>query len=201
MKVGIFGGTFDPPHVGHLIIAETVREQFGLDRVLWIPSRQPPHKENPDIEPEDRLAMTLRTVADNEAFVVSELELKRTGPSYTIDTVQELQDTQPEREFVLIIGGDSLRTFHTWRAPDEILQRVPLVVYRRAPDDEQAAKERYARQARFADAPLLGLSSTDIRKRCRKGRSIRYLVPEAVRTYIAQHALYRTGQHPVSSPS
>ncbi|MDX1547318.1 MAG: nicotinate-nucleotide adenylyltransferase [Rhodothermales bacterium] len=193
MIVGLFGGSFNPPHLGHLLVAETVRDQFALDAVWWIPARVPPHKvgEGEDLAaPAHRLAMTRLAVADHDAFAVSDVEVRREGPSYTVETVRALQAAHPEHTFHLILGGDSLRGFASWRRPEEIAERVPLLVYRR-PGAAPAVPEELEGRVRFAEAPLLAISSTDLRARCRAGRSLRYLVPEPVRAYIEEHRLYR----------
>lgn len=191
MHIGIFGGSFNPPHVGHLIVAEAMREQFALDRVLWIPSRQPPHKPGAGLaDARHRLAMTRLATDGNPAFAVSEVELRREGVSYTVDTVRALQEAHPDDTFSLLIGGDSLRDFGSWHRPDEIARRVALLVYRRPGAHVADLPPGLAARIRFADAPLLDVSGTDIRARCRAGRSIRYLVPDPVRAYIAGHGLY-----------
>ncbi len=192
MRVGIFGGSFNPPHTAHLIVAELVREAGGLDRVLWIPAARPPHKPEADLADADhRLAMTRLAVAGNPAFDVSDLELRRTGPSYTVDTLRALQTAHPDVAFTLILGGDSFRDFATWRDPDEIARRVTLLVYDRPGSTYEAVPERFRARARFVETPLLAISGTDIRRRVREGRTIRYLVPEPVRQYITAHGLYR----------
>ncbi len=193
MHIGIFGGSFDPPHIGHLILAERVRDACGLDRVLWVPAFVSPHKTGQTGTPAvHRLAMAHRAVADNPAFAVSDVEIRREGVSYTIDTVAALQQAHPADTFALILGGDSLRAFHTWHRPEEIVARVPLLVYERPDDGAHAAVDPlFLRHARFVEAPLLPVSSTEIRARLRAGRSVRYLVPDAVLTYIEAHELYR----------
>ena len=192
MQVGLFGGSFNPPHLGHLALAETVRDVCRFDRVLWIPARRPPHKPAEALAAvQHRLHMTRLAVADNPGFDVSEIELERAGPSYTVDTLALLQDRRPDWALHLIIGADSLAGLHTWRRPDEILERARLVVFPRADAAPAAVDPVVLERVRFVEAPLLTVSSTDIRARCRAGRSIRYLVPEAVRTYIAEHGLYK----------
>lgn len=194
MKVGIFGGSFNPPHLAHLIVAERVREQFGLDQVLWIPNRIPPHKPEAGlVAPAHRLAMTRLAVEGNPAFTVSDVELRRDGVSYTLDTVRSLQEAMPENEYHLIIGEDSLRDFPTWHRPEEIVRRVPLIVYRRPGVVIDSLPDYISARVRFAEAPLIEISGTDIRARLRAGRSIRYLVTEPTRTYIEKHGLYLDG--------
>jgi nicotinate-nucleotide adenylyltransferase len=196
MQVGIFGGAFNPPHVAHLIVAETVRDQFGLDRVLWVPAGQPPHKQAELLAPAARrLDMVRLAIAGNPHFEVSEVELRRNGLSYTAETVAALQDKAPQTHFSLIIGGDSWRQFDRWYRPDEILSRVEVIVYERPGAPAPAHDGPVTKRVRFACAPLIDLSSRDIRSRRRSGQSIRYLVPEPVRQYILDHALYAEPVH------
>ncbi len=194
MDIGIFGGSFNPPHAAHLIVAETVRDQFGLEAVWWIPSARPPHKPAGELaSAAHRLRMTELATASNPAFRVLDAEIRRRGPSYTLDTLRALQEKHPGTAFALIIGSDSLRSFGTWHRPEAIIERVPLIVYKRPGATVSVVAPRFANHVRFADAPLMEVSGTEIRARRRTGRSIRYLVPEAVRTYIDEHALYAGG--------
>lgn len=191
MHIGLFGGSFNPPHLGHLLIAEHMREQFELDQVWWMPAYRPPHKTEVDLASvADRLEMTRLAVEGNPAFVVSDAEVRREGTSYTVETLRTLQADHPEHDFSLLLGGDSFRDFSSWYRPDEILKRVPLLVYRRPGTTPPLVEPAQAGRVRWAEAPLLGISSTEIRARCRAGRSIRYLVPETVRRYIRAHRLY-----------
>lgn len=191
-RVGIFGGSFNPPHVAHLIVAEIVREQFELDRILWVPNYQSPLKVTRDLaDVRDRLAMTRAATSDNDAFTVSEVEIQRAGVSYTVDTVRTLQERHPNAEFHLIIGSDSLDGLERWHEPDELLARVPFIVFQRPGFAEAPARAGRKGRVAFADAPLLEISSTEIRKRIRSGRSIRYMVPETVRELIRSRNLYR----------
>ncbi len=190
-EVGIFGGSFNPPHVAHLIVAETVRDQFALDRVLWIPNFSPPHKENGELAtPAQRFRMTELAVQDFDGFAISDIEIRRGGTSYTIDTIHALQEKEPQTNFHLIIGSDSLRTFADWHRAEEIAAAVPIIVYKRPGVMSGVVDPVFANSVRFADAPLLELSGSEIRARWRKQRSIRYLVPDAVRRYIRENELY-----------
>lgn len=193
MNIGLFGGSFDPPHLAHLIVAETVREQFRLDQVWWIPAFEPPHKDEAALAASrHRLEMTQRATRDNPGFATSDVEIQRAGTSYTVDTVRRLQEVYPAYAFSLLLGGDSLHEFASWYQPEEIVARVPLLVYRRpGAADEAPAASFLEGRVRFADAPLLDISATEIRARVRAGRSIRYLVPAAVQAYIEEHGLYR----------
>lgn len=191
MRIGLFGGSFNPPHLAHLIVAETIREQFDLDAIWWIPAYQPPHKTGEALAAAaHRLAMTQAAVAGNPAFEVSDLEIQREGTSYTVDTVCTLQAKHPNHPFFLLIGSDSLQGFSSWHQPEEIVARVPLIVYRRPGTAAINVEPSFAERVHFAEAPLLEISGTKIRRRLREGRSIRYLVPDVVRAYIDQHKLY-----------
>lgn len=194
MDIGLFGGSFNPPHIAHLIVAEIVRDQFGLDEVWWIPNATPPHKPDENlVSVRHRLAMTRRAVDSNPAFDVCEIEVEREGISYTVETVRALQERHPETEFGLIIGSDSLDSFAEWHQPDEIADRVPLIVYKRPGMIESVAEPRFANRVRYVAAPVMEVSGTEVRGRCEAGRSIRYLVPDSVRTYIEEHGLYQAG--------
>jgi nicotinate-nucleotide adenylyltransferase len=192
MDIGLFGGSFNPPHVAHLIVAEVVRDQFDLSEVWWIPNATPPHK--PDeklVAVEHRLEMTRRIVKSDSHFRICDLEVQREGVSYTVETLRVLQDQHPDTNFALIIGSDSLDHFAGWHRSDEIAERVPLIVYKRPGAIEAVAAPRFANRVRYVAAPVMEVSGTEIRARRRAGRSIRYLVPDAVRTYIETHDLYR----------
>ena len=188
MTIGLFGGSFN------LIVAETIRDRADLDEVWWVPARTPPHKRDQGsrelVAAEHRLAMTERAVASNPAFTVETLELDREGPSYTADTLRIVQERRPEDRFRLIIGSDSLAGLPDWHRPDAIVDRVELLVYPRPGVDLSGVPDRFREAATFADVPLLEISGTAIREDLAAGRSVRYLVPEAVRAYIERHALY-----------
>lgn len=195
MNIGLFGGSFDPPHLAHLIVAETVREQFQLDQIWWIPAFQAPHKTGAVLaDAHHRLEMVRRVTQDHPGFAVSDVEVQRTGISYTIDTVRMLQEAHPEHAFSLLLGGDSLRLFETWYQPEAIAARVPLIVYRRPGVADIVPAPYLEDRVRFAHAPLIDISATEIRARVRQGRSIRYFVPDPVRAYIEEKGLYRVSR-------
>jgi len=196
MKIGIFGGTFNPPHVGHLIVIESVRDQERFDTVLFVPSASPPNKQvnlqDGTLAPaSDRLKMTQLAVQGNPAFEVTDIEIRRTGPSFTVDTVDALTALHPNASLSLIIGSDNLMEFHTWKSPRDILAKVELVVMNRPGFDLRQAHPEYGRLAKVINVPQVGVSGTDIRRRVKLGRSIRYLVPIPVADYIHYSNLYR----------
>jgi len=186
----VFGGTFDPLHLGHLVVAEWVAESERLERVLFIPAGRPPHKEGRTFAPAaDRLAMVEGAVAGNSRFAVSAIELEGGGPSFTIDTVRRLK-AQGLTEVALILGADSLVELGSWREPEALLAECRVLVVDRPGSDLSLAPEPFRRQARLVRAPRLDISSRDIRARVRARMSIRYLVPEVVREYIGERGLY-----------
>jgi len=191
MNIGIFGGTFNPPHMGHLIVAESVREQLHLDKILFIPSARPPHKSrNSIVAATHRVEMTRRAIAENPYFELSEIEIRRKGKSYTIDTLEQLKTLYPQDELFLIIGADELIDFHTWRYPDKILQFCQVVVINRPGFDISQVANDIIRKVVFAEVPNIEISSTEIREKVRLGKSIRYLVPAQIEQYILQSKIY-----------
>jgi len=191
---GLFGGTFDPPHVGHLALAEWAREQLKLDEVLFVPVGTPPHKRATKLSPaRHRLAMTRLAIRGNPAFRVSSVEVDAPAPSYTVDTLRRLRERRPKDRWFLLVGSDSLDEFHTWREPEEILRLSILAVALRPGKGEDGLR-RYARRRQVVSLgnPGLDVSSTMVRARARSGRSLRYLVADPVAAYIARHGLYRS---------
>jgi nicotinate-nucleotide adenylyltransferase len=204
-SLGILGGTFDPVHLGHLAIAEEVREALGLERVLFVPAARPPHKPGlPVTDPAHRLAMVELAVADNPAFGVSAVEIERPGPSFAVDTLErfhaEARAAGRRPDLVFILSGEALRDLPAWRAPARILDLSRLAVVPRqgfqTPPSSWLAEHFPGREPRvlFLAGPLLAISGSAIRARAAAGRSLRYLVPDAVGRYIADHALYTTAQ-------
>lgn len=197
-RIGLLGGTFDPIHLGHLIVAEEARTRLSLDRLLFVPSCQPWRKAGREIAPEaDRLAMVRLAVEGNPGFEVSLVDLERAGPSYSVDTVCDVRATlSPEAELYFILGYDALMDLPHWHAPDELARITRLVTVIRPgyaldwSPLEQAIPE--AREAvTLLETPEIGISSTEVRQRVAAGRSIRYWVPDLVAEYIQQQGLYR----------
>ena len=200
--LGVLGGTFDPIHIAHLAVAEEAREALGLEQVLFIPAGQPPHKSGRAITPgEERLAMIGLAIAGNPAFAVSRIELDRAGPSYTVDTLGALRGARlaagASPEIVFIVSSEAFAEFGTWRDPRRVLELATIAV---APRDgfpdatREAVMREFPDQADrivFLDGPRLRLSASDLRQRAATGRSLRYLVPDAVAAHIEDHALYR----------
>ena len=197
-KIGIMGGTFDPIHLGHLATAEAVREIFSLDEILFIPAARPPHKLGKLVTDENhRLAMTILATRSNKFFKVSDMELKRTGLSYTLETMNELHKTFGDStELFFIIGADSLADLFKWHAAKELVEKCHFIATTRQGinADFSAVENFFGAVAREhihrVTTPGLEISSTDIREKIRCGRSIKYLVPEAVEEYILREALY-----------
>jgi nicotinate-nucleotide adenylyltransferase len=196
VRVGILGGTFNPPHVGHLICASEAYVQLGLDRVIVMPARIPPHKPVEDEPgPQYRLELCRVAVQGDERFEVSDLECKRSGPSYTVDTLVELHAQRPDSEFFLIVGGDIAAGLPSWHQPERVLSLAMLAVAKRRGTSRRAVVEalhalKGGERARFFRMPRIAISSTMLRDRVRAGQSIRYYVPDAVAAYIERHHLY-----------
>jgi len=198
MDIGVLGGTFDPVHVGHLIIAEEARLRLGLSQVVFVPAGQPWLKQAGDISPgEHRLAMIRLAIAPNAFFRASTVELERPGPSYTVDTLSALKrELGPEANLYFILGVDALAGLPTWKEPQRIVEMCHLVAAKRrkAKDLDLQSLERsvpgISSRALILDNPLIDISSSEIRKRVAKGKPIHDMVPEAVEGYIREKGLY-----------
>ena len=193
-KIGLMGGTFDPIHNGHLVAAEEARYALGLESVLFIPAGQPWQKDRTEVTPgEQRLEMTQLATDDNSFFEVSRLELDREGPTYTIETLRAIREMGSETdELYFITGADAILQILSWKRPDEALELATFVAVTR-PGHELGDLRSVGVEDRIVvlEIPALAISSTDIRRRVREGRPIRYLVPDAVARYIADQGLYR----------
>lgn len=187
MLVGLFGGSFDPIHHAHLILAQLAREQLGLAEVRFVPAHEQPFKRGQHGAPAaHRVRMTELAIAGTEGFAVDRVEVERQGASYTVDTLRTLTAARPDAEFVLLLGHDAAVDLPKWREPEAVRRLARVAVFARPGTDDRLPVD-----VRRIDAPQLELSSTDIRERVRRGRSIRYYVPDAVADHIAAHGLYR----------
>lgn len=205
-RIGLFGGTFDPPHLGHLILASEAQSQLELDRLLWILTPEPPHKQEQLITPvEHRLAMVNLAIEDDPTFELSRIELDRPGPHYTVDTIKLVAEQNPDADIVPIIGGDSLRDLPKWHRPQEIVYACHWIGVMRRPNDKSNLDELERElpgirsKIHYVDAPLLEIASHEIRGRIAVGRSVRYYLSPAVYDYIEQHHLYQHIKNPASS--
>jgi nicotinate-nucleotide adenylyltransferase len=198
VRLGLLGGTFNPPHIGHLVSAQEALAQLGLERVLLVPVNEPPHKPIVD-EPgvERRVEMCERAVAGEERIAVSRIDADVPGPSFTVDTLRKLHAVRPGDELTFIVGGDMALTLPAWRAPEAILELAELAVAEREGANRADIEERVAAvrggadRVRFFEMPRLDVSSSLIRRHVAAGRPIRYLVPDGVADYIAAAGLYR----------
>ena len=198
MRLGIFGGTFDPVHYGHLVLAETCREQLKLDQVRFVPAATPPHKLDHQIsDGHARADMLSLAVSGYPEFVVDRRELKRKGPSFTVDTLTEYATEFPDAELFFLIGADSLRDLLTWRNPERISQLATLVACNRpgvaALQNEQIVEwvgAEIASRILTQQIPGTDISASDIRERARTGCSLRFLTPRSVETFLTEHDLY-----------
>jgi len=196
-RIGLLGGTFNPPHIGHLVCAQDARAQLELDRVLLLPVHAPPHKEVAD-DPgvEHRVALCLAAVGGDDRLGVSRAEADVEGRSYTVDTLSRLHDQCPEDQLTFIVGGDMAHSLPEWREPEAILALAELGVAERDGVEREVVLERLSGvrgargRVRFFDMPRISVSSTLIRRRVAAGEPIRYLVPDAVADYIARERLY-----------
>jgi nicotinate-nucleotide adenylyltransferase len=200
-RYGIMGGTFDPIHLGHLVTAEEARAHLSLERVVFLPNRHPPHKDPAEVSgPEHRYLMTVLATATNPHFDVSREEIERAGPSYAVDTIRAFCERYAGVELFYITGADAIRQIlrGEWRDTERLLQLCRFIGASRpgyAIDHDEWHNSDIAREYRdriyLLEIPALAVSSTEIRRRVRNGKPIKYLVPEAVEQYIAKHALYR----------
>ncbi|MDQ6682576.1 MAG: nicotinate-nucleotide adenylyltransferase [Chloroflexota bacterium] len=203
-RIGVLGGTFDPPHVGHLWLATMAADAAGLDRVLFMPAAQPPHKRDRILSgAADRLVMTRLAIAGDPRLELTAIEMERPGPSFTIDSVRELQAQHGDGvQLFLVMAADSLLQIDTWRQPEELLSLVEWIIGPRPgspPPPPELLRDRFgaaAARIQLLSGPSLDVSSSDLRARVAAGRAIRYLVPRAVEELIEDRQLYRGNQPP-----
>ena len=206
MKVGILGGAFNPPHLGHLILAQEAVSQLSLERLVWMPYGEPSHRVlEDDPGPEARFTMCEYAVGADARFAVSRMEIDRGGPVYTVDTLREIADRSPDHDLFLVLGGDQAASLSSWRSPEEVLSLASLAVVER---DEWRREEILSRVAPlcsspdrvcFLDMPRIEISSSLVRARARAGQPIRYLVPDKVANYVGAQSLYGASV-PATSP-
>jgi nicotinate-nucleotide adenylyltransferase len=197
LKVGILGGAFNPPHIGHLVCAQEALLQLELETVVFVPVGRAPHREiQQDPGPEARLLMCEYAISDDDRFQISRLEVDREGPSYTVDTLRELHERSPEDELFLILGGDQAAALPSWHEPEEVLRLatvavVPRTGWPRERVDVKIASLKGAARVVHFDMPRVDISSSLVRRRAGESRPIRYLVPDRVADYIQSNSLYR----------
>ena len=190
MKIGLLGGTFDPIHLGHLIIAEWIKEELDLNKIIFIPTNQPPHKINVEIsEIKARWEMVEMAIRDNPDFEISDIEIKEKSISYSVDTIKKFAKNNDEIYF--IIGEDSLRDFPKWKNPDKIVEISYVVVAKRRTENNNIEKYDYLNNVIFCDSPEISISSTVIRNRIKTGKSVGYLLHPAVEEYIKKNNIYK----------
>jgi nicotinate-nucleotide adenylyltransferase len=196
-RIGILGGTFDPPHIGHLILAEVARNSLDLDRVLWAVAADPPHKQGLSITPvAHRLKMVELAISGSRAFRVSLVDVERPGPHYTVDMLRILSGEYPGDDLIFIIGGDSLADLPHWHRPSELIEAARLAVLNRPTASIdwptlEASIPGLRERVTLLHGPQIDVSGIDLRKRLRQRQSVRYLVPESVVSYIESNNLYR----------
>jgi len=198
MRIGIFGGTFDPPHLGHLILAAEASDQLRLDRLLWVLTPDPPHKRSWKISPiEQRLELVKAAISEDDCFELSRLDIDRPGPHYTVDTVAIVRNEYPNADLYYLMGGDSLHDLPTWHDPKRLVENANGFGVMRRPGDDIDVRALIARlpqienKIHFVEAPLLEIASHEIRLRISEGRPYRYYLLPAVYQMISQHKYYR----------
>lgn len=207
MRVGILGGAFNPPHIGHLVCAQEALVQLELDRVVFVPVGEAPHRElEDDPGAEARLEMVELAIDGDERFSTSRIEIEREGPSYTVDTLEQLRAEAPGDELFLILGGDQAAALAGWHEPEQVLERATVAVLERLSWGRNAigikiGRLRGAEAVRYLDMPLMQVSSSMVRRRVRKGLPIRYLVPDGVASYIEANDLYGAGSAKEAVPT
>ena len=200
MRVGILGGAFNPPHIGHLVCAQEALVQLELEKVVFMPFGQPPHRElEDDPGAEERVELVELAVGEDARFEVSRLEVGRSGPSYTSDTLRELRDKTPDDELFLILGGDHAAALPRWHEPEAVLSLATVAVVERSNWSRNAigitvGRMPGAERIRYLDMPIIQVSSSAIRRRVREGQPIRYLVPDKVADRIEANGLYAAPQ-------
>jgi nicotinate-nucleotide adenylyltransferase len=197
-RIGIFGGTFDPPHVGHLILASEARDQLDLDCTIWVLTPEPPHKQGKDISGiEDRLAMVQMAIEDDDGFKLSHVDIDRPGPHYAVDTAKIIRETYPDKELIYLMGGDSLENLPHWYQAERFLSIMDGIGVMRRPGDDIDLSELFEalpaleEKLNFVTAPLLEISAEQIRHRANQNRAFRYYLLPKIYHYIKDHRIYQ----------
>lgn len=197
-KIALIGGAFDPIHYGHLVTAQTVYDNFDVDRVVIMPLGDAPHKEMSGAEAFNRYEMAKRAAEDNPAFAVSAMEIERKGKTYTVDTISEIKAINPDIIIYFVMGADEILSVDSWREPERLLKMCSFVAVTRPGFDKAgvmektaSVREKYGCEIYFLEVPALDISSSDLRDRLRNGKSVRYLMPDAVVRYIEEKHLYK----------
>jgi nicotinate-nucleotide adenylyltransferase len=197
MRIGIFGGTFDPPHIGHLILAQEALEQLPLDQILWVLTPYPPHKTNQKISPlQDRMSMVLLAISENNRFKLSRIDIDRSPPHYAIDTVALLREKSPDDDFYYLMGADSVNDLTDWHTPERFVSICQGIVVMRRRGEKLETEKLETRfpgikaRLHLLDTPLIEISGTELRERVKRGKQIRYFVPDRIYHYILNHRLY-----------
>ncbi len=198
MRIGIFGGTFDPPHMGHLILAMEACDQLNLDKLLWVVTPDPPHKIGQSISPvEIRIDLLKEAFNSDPLFEISKVDIERPAPQFAVDTIKELREQFPKAQLIYLMGGDSLADLPEWHHPQQLVDLADELGVMRRPSDLVNMHELesqlpgISKKLKFVDAPLLEISSRQIRKRVADGRAFRYYLPRKVHMYIIDHKLYK----------
>ena len=200
-KIAIMGGAFDPIHYGHLVTAQTVYENFDVDRVVIMPLGDAPHKEMKGACARERYEMVKRAVKDNPAFTVSAMEVERKGKTYTVDTISEIKKINPGLIIYFVMGADEIQSIDTWREPARLLGMCRIIAVTRPGFDVEKemkavenTKKKYGCEIHFLEVPSLDISSTDLRNRIKSGKAVKYLIPIEAEKYIDEHELYKEGK-------
>ncbi len=199
-SIAVIGGAFDPVHFGHLAAAQTVYENFDVEKVVLMPLGDAPHKEASAAPAEERYKMVLEAVKDNPAFAVSDMEVRRKGKTYTVDTVQEIKDINPDIDIYFVMGADELEAIDTWRMPEKLFELCRVIAVTRPGYNNDGlvkkideVREKYGGEVYFLEIPSLDISSSGLRQKIKDGRSVKYLMPKEALKYIVEHDLYKEG--------
>ena len=194
MKIGLYGGTFDPVHIGHLLLAEWIRDELDLHEIIFIPAAIPPHKQDATISPPGiRWQMLKLSIQGNPSFKISDFELKNENVSYSLKTIQHYRHTlkKSRDNLFFLIGADNLATFSSWYKPNQILKNCQVVVYRRTGSTTADVPDEYITKMKIMKNPLIDISSSEIRNRIRNGQSVKYMIPQSVEALIYEKNLYK----------